>query len=143
MQVNEDTLKFFQNHLGYSDEEMSTFKDNPKNLHVLSKASELSNKTIIMEVVESHGCNSQHKVGDRFIFDGAGNLVTKLNPSRICIYALHAMSALIYGAQELFYADVDPNQACFKRVGCHDVGVKCGGWGHIAMEIKMEDRKKS
>jgi hypothetical protein len=30
----------------------------------------------------------------------------------------------------------------FRRVGCFDVGVRCGGWGHIVMELKMEDRRK-
>jgi hypothetical protein len=28
----------------------------------------------------------------------------------------------------------------FNRVGCFDVGVRCGGWGHIALEIRVEDR---
>jgi hypothetical protein len=25
---------------------------------------------------------------------------------------------------------------------CHDVGVRCGGWGHIVTEFRMEDRKQ-
>ena len=37
---------------------------------------------------------------------------------------------------------VDPNETRFKRVGCFDVGVRCGGWGHIVMELKVEDRRK-
>lgn len=45
-------------------------------------------------------------------------------------------------ANELFYAGVDPNGMRFRRVGCFDVGVRCGGWGHIVMELKMEDRRK-
>ena len=48
----------------------------------------------------------------------------------------------IYVSNELFYAGVDPNEMRFKRTGCFDVGVKCGGWGKIVMEIKVEDRKK-
>jgi hypothetical protein len=35
---------------------------------------------------------------------------------------------------------VDPNEMRFNRVGCFDVGVRCGGWGHIALEIRVEDR---
>ena len=27
------------------------------------------------------------------------------------------------------------------RVGCFDVGIRCGGWGHIALEVKIEDRE--
>ena len=142
MTIDENVWKAMQQHLGYTDEEMKLFRENPRNERVMSKASELMNKTIVLEVVESHGCNSQHKVGDKFYFDGAGNLITKLNPSRICIYAMNAVSGLIFTSNEMIYAGVDPNNMCFKRCGCFDVGVKCGGWGRIVMELKVEDRKK-
>ena len=87
--MNKETWKFVQNHLGYTDEEMKKFREDPRNEDVLSKAPALMNKTIIAEVVESHGCNSQHKVGDRFYFDGTGNLLTRLCPKKICYYALN------------------------------------------------------
>lgn len=70
MKISEETWNFFQKHLGYTDEEMKKFRENPRNEDVLSKAPALMNKTIIAEVVDSHGCNSQHKVGDKFYFDG-------------------------------------------------------------------------
>lgn len=139
---NEDPMKALQHHFGYTDEEFKLFRSNPRNLEVLQKAAELMGKTIVAEVVESHGCNSQHKVGDKFYFDGAGNLLTKLNPKKICIYALSALAPLIFTSNELIYADVDPNKMRFKRTGCFDVGVKCGGWGHIVMELKIENRSK-
>ena len=44
-------------------------------------------------------------------------------------------------ANELFYAGVDPNEMRLNRVGCFDVGVKCGGWGRIVLEVKMEERR--
>lgn len=141
MTVNEETWKFMQQHLGYTDEELELFRSNPKNVDIMSKAPELMNKTIIAEVVASHGCASQHKVGDRFYFDGAGNLITKLNPKRICVHALSVLSGPMVVVNELFYAGVDPNEMRLNRVGCFDVGIQCGGWGHIAMEIKVEDRK--
>ncbi len=141
MKVEEDMWKFIQQHLGYSNDEMNLFRSNPKNVDIISKAPALMNKTIIAEVVSSQGCNSQHRVGDRFYFDGAGNLITKMSPKRICIHALSALSGLIYTANELFYAGVDPNEMRLNRVGCFDVGVDCGGWGHIDLELKIEDRK--
>ena len=79
MEVNEEMWKFIQQHLGYTDAELERFRSNPKNADIISKAPALMNKTIIAEVVSSHGCNSQHQVGDRFYFDGVGNLLTKLN----------------------------------------------------------------
>jgi hypothetical protein len=30
----------------------------------------------------------------------------------------------------------------FKRAGCFDVGVQCGGWGRIVIELSVEDRDK-
>ena len=129
--------------LGYTDEEMKNFRENPINEDILSKAPQLMDKTIVAEVVESHGCNSQHKVGDRFYFDGAGNLLTKLCPNRICAYALNAITPQIFSTNELFYAGVDPNEMRFKRAACFDVGLECGGWGRIVMEVKVEERQKT
>jgi len=142
MKLDERTWKTFQRHLGYNDEEMKKFREDPRNEDVLSKSPALMNKTIALKVVESHGCNSQHKVGDTFYFDGAGNLLTKLCPQRICIYALNSMTGLIFASNELFYAGIDPNEMRFRRAGCFDVGVQCGGWGHIVMELSVEDRDK-
>jgi len=141
MNAQEQIMDFMQQHLGYDDEEMALFKKDPKNLQVLSRSPALMQKTIVVEIVESHGCNSQHKVGDKFYFDGAGNLITKLNPKRLCIFALQPLAGMIYGLHELFYAGNDNPQAAFSRAGCFDVGVRCGGWGHVAMEVRMEDRE--
>jgi uncharacterized repeat protein (TIGR04076 family) len=142
MKITQEMWDAYQKRLGYTDDEMKKFRENPRNLDVISKAPGLMEKTIVMEVVESHGCNSRHKVGARFYFDGSGNLLTKLCPSRICFGAMSAMSHLISAADELFYAGVDPNAMRFKRAGCSDIGLQCGGWGCIVMELKFEDRKK-
>ena len=143
MSTQDQMLNLFQQHLGYDDEEMALFKEDPKNLKVLSRSPALMEKTIVVEIVESHGCNSHHKPGDTFYFDGAGNLITKLNPKRLCIFALQPLAGMIYGLHELFYAGIDNPRAVFSRAGCFDVGVKCGGWGHIVMEVRMEDRQHS
>ena len=141
MAVNEETWKFMQQHLGYTDAELEKFRNNPKNVDIMSKAPGLMNKTIVAEVVASHGCASQHHVGDKLYFDGAGNLITKLNPKRICVLVLSVLSGPMVVVNEFFYAGVDPNEMRLNRVGCFDVGVHCVGWGHIAMEIKVEVRK--
>lgn len=133
---------FMKKHLGYTEDEMKTFQEDPRNEDILSKAPSLMDKTIVVEVVESHGCNSQHKVGDKLYFDGAGNLLTRQCPKRVCIYALNAATSMIFAANELFYAGVDPNQMRFKRAGCFDVGIQCGGWGRIVLELSMLDRGK-
>ena len=142
MQISEEFKKGIKERLGYNDEELQVFLDNPRNIEVLSKSLPLVGKTIVVEVTESHGCNSQHRVGDKFYFDGSGNLLTKLSPKKICIFALSELDKGMSVISELTFAGVDPNSARFKRVGCSDVGLKCGGWGHIVMEVRVEDRKK-
>lgn len=135
--------KIMKERLGYTEEEMKVFRENPRNEDVLSKVPALMNKTIVLEVVESNGCNSQHKAGDKFYFDGAGNLLTKHGPKKICVYALSASAGMIFAAGELFLADIDPNEMRFKRAACFDVGVQCGGWGRIVLELSAKDRKEA
>jgi uncharacterized repeat protein (TIGR04076 family) len=143
MKLDEKTWKTFQQYLGYNDEEMKQFRENPRNEDVLSKTDVMLNKTIVAEIIESHGCDSGHKVGDKIYFDGRGvSLLTKLGPSRVCIFALHSISLAMPALAELLYAGINPNEMRFKRFGCPDVGVKCGGWGHIVMELSIEDRDK-
>ena len=119
--------KFIKKRLRYNNEEMAKFRDNPKNEDILDKAPKVQKRTIIAEIIDSHGCNSQHKIGDRFYFDGAGNLLTKLSPERICVYALNAITMQIFTAGELMCAGVDPNEMRFNKAACFDVGVECGG----------------
>jgi uncharacterized repeat protein (TIGR04076 family) len=140
MTIDENVWKFLQQRLGYSDEEMIKFKEDPRNHALLLKSPELMSKTIVAEVVASHGCNSEHKVGDKIYLDGAGNLISKLCPSRMCIYAVSALKPLVYAVNEMIYAGLDPNKMMFKRCGCIDVGLECGGWGHVVMEVSVQDR---
>jgi len=143
MKLDERIWQGVQQQLGYNDEEMKKFRENPRNEDVLSKTAVMLNKTIVAEIIESHGCDSGHKVGDKIYFDGRGiSLLTKLCPSRICIFALHSVALAMPALVELLYAGINPNEMRFKRFGCPDVGVKCGGWGHIVMELSMEDRNK-
>jgi len=143
MKLDEKTWKGVQEHLGFNDEEMKKFRENPRNEDVLSKTAVMLNKTIVVEIIESHGCDSGHKVGDKIYFDGRGiSLLTKLGPSKVCIFALHSVTLAMPALAELLYAGINPNEMRFKRFGCPDVGIKCGGWGHIVMELSMEDRDK-
>lgn len=135
--MSEEDIK---NMLEFTDEEMKVFMENPKNKQILSKSPDLMKKSIIVEVVKSHGCAARHRVGNKFYFTGDGNLLTKLCPSRICMSALSAAGNLVSSAVTLMWADQDPNKMMFKTAGCSDVGLECGGWGNIVMEISVVDR---
>jgi uncharacterized repeat protein (TIGR04076 family) len=134
--------KIMQRRLGYSDAEAERFKADPRNADVLSRVAELAKKIIILEVVEAHGCNTGYKIGDKLFFDGAGNMLTKMCPEKVCGYSLNAALMMVYAANEMLYAGVDPNEMRFKRAGCFDVGLECGGWGKVVLELRVEERQK-
>jgi hypothetical protein len=139
--VPEGIWSVMQERLGYTDEELELFKKDPRNAKVLATGMEMAQKTIVFEVVESHGCNSQHRVGTKFFFTGDGNLITKMSPSRVCAFVMPIMTQAIFAIHELWYAGADPNELRFKRGGCFDVGVRCGGWGHVVLEASVMDRE--
>ncbi len=132
--------KYMKKRLGYNNKEMQVFQENPKNDVLLNKAPQLMNKIIIAKVVESRGCNSQHDIGDNFYFDGFGNLLTNKSPNKICIYALNAIVPQIFAVTELLIANADPNHMRFNRASCFDVGVQCGGFGRIVIDISVVDK---
>lgn len=135
---NHVMLKMLKKRLGYDDGEMDKFKENPRNIEIVSKIPEMMKKKLVLEVVESHGCNSKHAVGDRFIFDAFGNLNTRECPDQVCLFLLGSAQALIYAGMELLLAGADPNKMGFNRTGCVDVGLQCGGWGKVVVEVKAE-----
>ncbi len=137
--VSEARWNIIQKHLDYNDDEMKLFRNNPRNESVALKLPALFNMKFIFEVVGSHGCGCKHKKGDKIYFDGLGQLIPELSPKRICAFSISAVSQLIFTAQELVYAGVNPNDMCLNRAGCYDVGINCGGWGNIVLEFKVEN----
>jgi uncharacterized repeat protein (TIGR04076 family) len=137
--VSEAMWNIVQKQLGYNDDEIKLFKENPRNESAVLKLPVLLNMKFVFEVMESHGCGCKHKKGDKIYFDGLGQLIPELSPKRICAFSISAVSQLIFTAQELVYARVNPNDMRLNRVGCYDVGINCGGWGNIVLEFKAEN----
>jgi hypothetical protein len=48
-----------------------------------------------------------------------------------------------FAQRRLSYSDedLDPNDMCFNRAGCLDVGLRCGGWGKVVVELSVEERE--
>ncbi|MBN1397215.1 MAG: TIGR04076 family protein [Bacteroidetes bacterium] len=140
MTIDERFLRIIQKRFNYSDDEVKKFADDPRNEELLSLQKKLSEKIIVLEVVRSKGCNSNHNVGDKFYFDAFGNLLTGLCPKKICSYSLNSALMMVYTANEMLYAGIDPNTMRFKRSSCFDVGINCGGWGNIVLELSVKDK---
>jgi uncharacterized repeat protein (TIGR04076 family) len=141
MHADDRKWKVVQRHLGYTDEQMAIFKEDARNREVLNSSFNVKDKLIVLEVVESHGCNSRHKVGDRFYFDAFGNLLTERCPKKVCGYSLNAAMMMVFAANEMLFAGMDPNNIRFKRAGCFDVGLECGGWGRIVLELQVVEQE--
>lgn len=140
MVIDDRLLKIIQKRFNYNDNEIKEFNDNPRNEELLSLQKELSNKIIVLEVVKSKGCNIQHKIGDKIYFDAIGNILTDLCPKKICSYSLNSALMMVYAANEMLFAGIDPNEMRFKRSSCFDVGIDCGGWGNIVLELSVIDK---
>jgi uncharacterized repeat protein (TIGR04076 family) len=125
--------------LNYNDEEMDVFKANPRNLQILSESRLLRLYTFTAEVVDAHGCACQHRVGQKIVINGNGSIASEKCPEAMCIYLLQALVPVVFGAQEFLYADMDPNRLKFKRVGCFDIGLRCGGLGHVTVEFSSQE----
>ena len=67
-------------------------------------------------------------------------MIQEDNPGRLCIFMIGQTQSLIFAAQELVYAGIDPNDMRFNIVGCGDVGVKCGGWGKVTMKLSVSKK---
>lgn len=134
----EEIWRRFQKHMGYSDEEMEVFRSDPEKVRMVTQTPEMVKCRVIAEVIESHGCHSQHKVGDRFVMTPGGQLITEASPGRICMSALAALSHVIPAIQERLVSKSNPNLDRYHIVQCPDVGLDKGGWGKILMKVYVE-----
>ena len=126
--------KGLQQHMGYTDEELETFKKCPKRgkwaPHMASP--EIQNSTLVIEVVESHGCGNGMKVGDGLYFQGCGLLDPKRS-SPWCAHAFHGVSVFSNICHNLILHGIDPNDMYADHFSCLDCGTKYG-WGLVIMK---------
>lgn len=132
--------KIIQKRLGLDDKEFQGIQDNPKFRRLFQNALEGSRYRLVAEVIESKGCHSGHVVGQKLIFDSAGNLLTQSAPERICAFLMPNLTVLINAFFENLMNGRNPNEVMFNQTGCFDVGPACGGWGHVVVQMRAELR---
>ena len=86
--------KNFQEHMGYTDEQMAIFRSDPVRVKAMERAPMWVTHHIIAECVESRNCNAGHKVGDRIVFHGSGVLLADQSPKRMCAHVIQARHRL-------------------------------------------------
>ena len=134
----EEIWRRFQKHMGYTDEDMKIFRSDPVKVKTVTETPEFIRCRVIAEVIESHGCHAQHKVGDRFVLDPGGQLITDECPKRICVSALAPISQIMPAISERLVNRSDPNLERYNIVQCQDIGLDKGGWGKILMKVYLE-----
>jgi uncharacterized repeat protein (TIGR04076 family) len=135
---SEKIWRRFQKHMGYTDEEMETFRSDPEKVKMVTQTPEFVTCKVIAEVIESHGCHAGHRVGDRFVMTAGGQLIAAESPKRMCMFALGPVSNTLPAIYERLIAKSDPNFERSHIVQCTDVGLDKGGWGKILMKVYVE-----
>ena len=136
-----DLWKRFQTHMGYTDAEMTVFRSDPLKVKMVTESPEFVKSRIVAEVIESQGCHTHHTVGQKFVMDGNGQMITRECPEKMCIFALAALESPVNQIYERFIAHSDPNNERTMVVQCSDVGLDKGGWGKILMKVSVERMK--
>ena len=135
--VDEGIWLAVQDRVGYTDEQLEIYKKHafPHKILQNKVIENLLLTTIIFEVVESHNCNIQHKVGDKFYFNAEGYMITNKCPEHMCPFIMPYMSRMMWLIMDRIYEGLDPLPT-FPFGHCDDVGVECGGMGKIRVQIK-------
>ena len=134
-------VEIIKKRLALEGEELATVLKNPKYQNLVENAAKGSRYQLVAEIVASKGCHSGHTIGQRIVFDSAGNLMTRQSPNRVCAFLMPNLTVLINAFFENLMNGRDPNEVMFNRTGCFDVGPMCGGWGHVQVEMRAEIRE--
>jgi uncharacterized repeat protein (TIGR04076 family) len=134
----EEIWRRFQKHMGYSDEEMKTFRSDPRKVQMVTQTPEFIKRRVIAEVIESQGRHARHRVGDRFVMTPGGQLIADQCPKKMCMFALGPVSQILPVIYERLMAKSDPDCERFNIVQCTDIGLDKGGWGKILMKVYVE-----
>jgi hypothetical protein len=142
--MSEEKLKGYAQRVGYTPTEMDLFRESGHRIRQIDRLSEAAPLySIVAEVVEACHCNSGHKVGQRLVLDVDGNFITKLCPSRICVYLASQLVIPVALINERLSEQLEPNAFHFMRyVRCPDVGVECLGYGEVTLKVEVIPREK-
>jgi hypothetical protein len=140
--MTEKLIKDYGQRVGYTDSEIEKFREGG---HRTRHAERLSNAaplySIEAEIVEARHCNSGHKKGQKFILDVDGNFITRLCPSKMCVYLISQLTIPVALINERLSEGHEPNDFHFMRyVRCLDVGVECLGYGEVMLKVQVAPR---
>lgn len=121
---------------GYTADEAEGLSDKQQ-LIIKSGARRRAYK-VILEVVKSDNCGLKPKIGDRYVMNGSGMLITEECTFPLCLWALGPILPISYVIFDRLSQGLDPNGHLFDHMKCTDTGVGCGGIGEVAFKIYCE-----
>jgi hypothetical protein len=142
--MSEDILKRYSARVGYTAGEIDLFREGSHRIRHIDRLSEDAKLySIIAEVVEARHCNSGHRTGQKLVLDVDGNFITKLCPSKICVYLASQLTIPVALINERLSEKLNPNDFHFMRyVRCPDAGVQCLGYGEVKLKVEVQARTK-
>ena len=141
--MSEEKLKRYSQRVEYTANEIDLFRESGHRIRHIDRLSEAAPLySIVAEVVESHHCNSGHKIGQKLVLDVDGNFITKLCPSKICVYLASQLTIPVALINERLSEKLKPNDFHFMRyVRCPDAGVECLGYGEVKLKVEVIARE--
>jgi uncharacterized repeat protein (TIGR04076 family) len=142
--AEEKVIRKYVERVGYTESEIETFHEGGHRIRQVSRLSRAAAKySIQVEVISSRNCNSGHTVGQTFLLDVDGNFITKLCPSKMCVYLISQLAIPVALINERLSEGLEPNAFHFMRyVHCPDAGVNCYGYGEVMLKVQVVARIK-
>jgi hypothetical protein len=134
----------FQKTLGYTDEELTIFKADPRRYNSAQRlfTREIADYNLIIEVVESKGCSCRLKPGDRLVFRCLSQLDLSSSAPNWCAHAFGPINLFASMAQDRFVSGLPIDDMTYNHFSCGDTGVRFGGWGQVIMKAYVEILRK-
>jgi len=124
---DEEIWRRFQKYMGYTDHEMEDFRSDPEKVRLVVQTPQFVKYRIIAEVIESHVCSAGHRVGDRFVINTGGQLISEESPEKVCVFALGPISRTLPAILNRLLTTSDPYLGQSRVLQCMDVGFDKGG----------------
>ena len=140
----EDTIDRYSKRVGYNEKEIAKFYEKGHRIRQVNRLAGVASKySIEAKVISAKNCNSGHVVGQTIILDVDGNLISKLCPSRMCVYLISQLTIPIALINERLSEELPPNDFHFMRIiHCPDTGVECLGYGQVVVQVQVIPRSK-
>jgi len=140
----EEIIRRYGQRVGYTETEVGVFHEGGHRIRHVKRLSRTAAKySIQAEVINAKNCNSGHTVGQTFILDVDGNLISKLCPKKMCVYLISQLVIPVALIDERLSEGLEPNDFHFMRyVRCPDAGVECYGYGEVMLKVQVVPRTK-